>query len=100
MRSIMILLLIVSILNVGCASRATYATGQGPDGITTVSAGGAHLGVDAHGHYRQVHGGGDWPVWVAAGFLLATVVTIDLLILPFTTHDPFPCCRGVLELCH
>lgn len=102
MRSLFIVVLIFALLNVGCATPASYATAGGGDSAVSLASGGSHIGVDGsqHANHRQVRGGDRWPLWVAAGILITAVVVLDLLILPATYHDPFPCSRGVISWCH
>ncbi|MBL4849158.1 MAG: hypothetical protein JKY65_26840 [Planctomycetes bacterium] len=58
----------------------------------------AEGGVTPTNGYRKVSGGGEVARWFLIGSLLAAVVFIDLLILPATYNDPFPCCRAVVSI--
>lgn len=95
LKQLLALLLVLSVFLSGCATTRGPATCAGGDDHTTLSAAD---GAAGHGlqPVRHRHGA----TWIAVGFLIALVVTIDLLILPFTHEDPFPCCRGVLHVCH
>jgi hypothetical protein len=98
------LLLALSLLITGCAATGPPAPADaGAPGDPCACADGAGLATSDGGAERGLRPArhGKAAAWVAAGFLLAAVVTIDLLILPFTVHHhPFPCCRAVLHLCH
>jgi hypothetical protein len=101
-RSLFALALVVALaVAPGCAS-APYGGFSGGDGVSTLSGdhvGHAHAG-GAHGLQKTGSGEAKIAAYIFVGMLIAAVVTIDLLLLPFTTHDPFPCCRGVITICH
>lgn len=93
------LLLVFVLFCQGCASHlARPALAGGEAALATADHGHDHA---QHPHdLQQTSDGGKIAAWFAVGLLLVAVVTIDLLLLPATIHDPFPCCRGVLSICH
>lgn len=82
--------------NVGCVAPTTW-THTRDAGVTQTTT---WDGGQATQTQVRHHGGEKVLLYVAAGFLIATVFTVDLFLLPFTYHHPFPCCRGVLHICH
>ena len=89
------LLLVLCLFTSGCAAtRGPELSSDGDPGTFAVAD--SDHGPQPIGHRHA----GKAATWVAVGFLLALVVTVDLLILPFTHNEPFPCCRGVLHICH
>lgn len=97
LKQLVSLLLVLCLFTSGCAATRGHALASAGDGdLETLTVAGADHGPQPIGHRHA----GKAATWVAVGFLLALVVTVDLLILPFTHHDPFPCCRGVLHICH
>ncbi|MGE0711712.1 MAG: hypothetical protein AB7N76_26705 [Planctomycetota bacterium] len=95
-RIVALLLAVVLFCSAGCA------TAHGPLGAvqsdgTYVTA---HDGGQQPAHLERTgHHGGKVAAWVFVGMLLAAVVVVDLVILPATHHDPFPCCRAVIHIC-
>ena len=61
----------------------------------------AHAHADGAdvGGYAKVSSKGEIARWILIGTIITAVVFVDLLILPATYHDPFPCCRAVIS-CH
>lgn len=57
-------------------------------------------GATPGGGHQKVGSRGEVAKWVLIGSLLAFVVFVDVLILPATYHDPFPCCRAVVVACN
>jgi hypothetical protein len=39
-------------------------------------------------------------LYCVVGILLVAALVIDIIALPGTCHDPFPCCRGIISICH
>ena len=94
----LILLLVAALMCVGCVTPTTYSAQIDADAALTT----ADVGADAElgqGLQTTGHGEAALAFWILAGMMIAAVVTIDLLLLPFTYHDPFPCCRGVVTIC-
>lgn len=76
----------------GCASLSSSFGGGGAT---------SHASADATpGTKHTVSSKGEVAKWIFIGTLLAAVVLIDVLILPATYHDPFPCCRAIVVSCH
>lgn len=99
-KTLFIVALILALIGTGCATPATYSA-SGDASLQTATAGGQSQLALCKGHPAKHQKVGDkTALYVLAGFLIATVVVIDLLILPFTYSDPFPCARGVIHLCH
>ena len=98
LKNLLLLLVVLALVNVGCVS-SPPCTASGGHGDLSVAVDGGGAVDRGHGHQR-VSGEGKVAAWVLVGLLLALVVTIDLLILPATHHDPFPCCRAVVSICH
>jgi hypothetical protein len=93
--ALLLLLALSLVFNVGCGAPGYANLGGGDEVVCASDSGDAGDGV------RQIrHGGGELAVYAFVGLLIVTVFTLDLLLLPFTKHDPFPCCRGVLSLCN
>lgn len=74
----------------GCSSLAQGSFGSGVSQTSADAGPGAKQSVSSKGEVAK---------WIFIGTLLAAVVFIDVLILPATYHDPFPCCRAVIR-CH
>lgn len=77
----------------GCAA---LGGPQSPGGVQQTASAGSSAG----GHQKVRNSGGEVAKWVLIGSLLAAVVFIDLIILPATYHDPFPCCRAIVVSCN
>lgn len=97
-RALLSLLLTLLVLASGCAMppRAPVDPGGAATCGLHPDDGAPHgeAGLQPVRHHRAAK-------YALAGFLIALVVTIDLLILPFTVHHhPFPCCRAALRMCH
>jgi uncharacterized protein YceK len=88
-RILALLLAVFMFFTSGCATAYTTASHDG----TAVSQ---HHAGDSY----QTVGHGEAVAWIAVGFLVAAVVFVDLILLPVTYEDPFPCCREVVTLCH
>ena len=91
------LLLSLCVFNAGCASSRLAPAAGGAEGVVTCSTDHDH---GAEGALAEARGGEKIAGWVLVGLLIGFVVTIDLMLLPWTSHDPFPCCRAVVQLCH
>ena len=88
------LLAVLLTLGPGCAALS------GPQSLSrTELSAGATPGVSGSGH-QKVGSKGEVAKWIFIGSLLALVVFVDVLILPATYHDPFPCCRAIVVSCN
>lgn len=70
---------------------------RGPQrlGQTELSAG----ATPGSGH-KKVGSEAEIAKWVLIGTLITFVVFVDVVILPATYHDPFPCCRAIVVACN
>jgi hypothetical protein len=91
------LLLMFALVFQGCAAHAPRPA-SGPDAGGLVKADAQDAPGD--GLQQTSSGGEKVAAFFLVGLLLVTVVTIDLLLLPATYHDPFPCCRSVITICN
>lgn len=94
---IVALLLSLTVFSAGCASTRLTPAAGGAEGVVTCSTDHDHGGERG---LAETRGGEKVAGWILVGVLISFVVAIDLLLLPATHHDPFPCCRAVIQLCH
>jgi len=100
LRNLLLLGLALSlVLNVGCVSAAGSHLAGGDQASATQC-----LDHSDHGDLEAAeighHGAARAGLYAFAGLAIVTVALVDVLLLPFTYRRPFPCCRGVLSICH
>jgi hypothetical protein len=96
LRKVLLVVLTVAMtVNVGCASVPAFGSGGGSE-LTAHADCDGHDPAEAEHVHRRAR---KYALYPLVGALVVTVAIVDLMLLPFTYRDPFPCCRGVLRLC-
>ena len=89
-----LLLSFVMFVSTGCAAaRGPRMSAEG-DAIALSAHGKAGKGLKTTGRAEARAA-----AWIFVGIVITAVVVVDLLILPATYEDPFPCCRAVVTVC-
>ena len=98
LQSLLASLLVFVMFAQGCVAPAGRAACPAPGG-DLVAAGQGDPDC-AHGPEQGLQQTGDEAaLYLVVGVLLVAALTIDLLLLPFTGSDPFPCCRAAASIC-